>query len=348
MSLYAMDRARLGELYEALGALGRVYLPTRKNGASAFLPYGEEGSEADLSLLLCDKSPKDLFFPQSEELVKFRLTGAEIALQEAARQKEPFVLFGVKACDLQAIEVLDRVFLAEPVDSFYQSRREHATVVALACARPAESCFCTAFGIDPTSPQGPCDAVAWLTESALYLRPCTEKGETIVSCFADFAPADEKEVAAQQAAARAVLGRLPYGQLDLSRFGGASDELALFDHPAWEELSAHCLGCGSCTFSCPTCQCYDIRDYDTGKGVLRFRCWDSCMYKDFTMMAHGTPRKTQKERFRQRFLHKLAYYPKNNGGLFSCVGCGRCVKKCPANLHMIRVAKALGGEPRAQ
>ena len=248
MSLYAMDRARLGELYEALGALGRVYLPTRKNGASAFLPYGEEGSEADLSLLLCDKSPKDLFFPQSEELVKFRLTGAEIALQEAARQKEPFVLFGVKACDLQAIEVLDRVFLAEPVDSFYQSRREHATVVALACARPAESCFCTAFGIDPTSPQGPCDAVAWLTESALYLRPCTEKGETIVSCFAGFAPADEKEVAAQQAAARAVLGRLPYGQLDLSRFGEASDELALFDHPAWEELSAHCLGCGSCTF----------------------------------------------------------------------------------------------------
>ena len=89
MSLYAMDRARLGELYEALGALGRVYLPTRKNGASAFLPYGEEGGEADLSLLLCDKSPKDLFFPQSEELVKFRLTGAEIALQEAARQKEP-------------------------------------------------------------------------------------------------------------------------------------------------------------------------------------------------------------------------------------------------------------------
>ena len=110
-------------MYEALGALGRVYLPTRKNGASAFLPYGEEGGEADLSLLLCDKSPKDLFFPQSEELVKFRLTGAEIALQEAARQKEPFVLFGVKACDLQAIEVLDRVFLAEPVDSFYQSRR---------------------------------------------------------------------------------------------------------------------------------------------------------------------------------------------------------------------------------
>ena len=96
-----------------------------------------------------------------------------------------------------------------------------------------------------------------------------------------------------------------------------------------------------------TCQCYDIKDYDTGHGVQRYRCWDSCMYSDFTMMAHGNNRNSQMQRFRQRFMHKLVYYPVNNNGMFSCVGCGRCVEKCPSSLNIVKVIKAFenqGGE----
>ena len=103
-----------------------------------------------------------------------------------------------------------------------------------------------------------------------------------------------------------------------------------------------CLACGTCTFICPTCQCYDIRDYNTGNGIQRFRCWDSCMYSDFTLMAHGNIRNSQKERFRQRFMHKLVYFPENNDGMFSCVGCGRCVSKCPSSLNIVKVIKSLG------
>ena len=91
----------------------------------------------------------------------------------------------------------------------------------------------------------------------------------------------------------------------------------------------------------------DIKDYDTGHGVQRYRCWDSCMYSDFTMMAHGNNRTSQMQRFRQRFMHKLVYYPLNNDGLFSCVGCGRCVEKCPSSLNIVKVIKAFekqGGE----
>ena len=117
-----------------------------------------------------------------------------------------------------------------------------------------------------------------------------------------------------------------------------------FNDPAWKELSQACLGCGTCTFVCPTCQCYDVRDFDSGNGIQRYRCWDSCMFSDFTLMAHGTNRPTQVERFRQRFMHKLVYFPSNNDGLYSCVGCGRCLSKCPQGLNIVKVIKALGGD----
>ncbi|MBQ7164140.1 MAG: 4Fe-4S dicluster domain-containing protein, partial [Clostridia bacterium] len=133
-----------------------------------------------------------------------------------------------------------------------------------------------------------------------------------------------------------------YG-LDLSVWG-ADGLLEKFNSEKWKELSEACVGCGACTFVCPTCQCYDVRDFDKGNGVQRYRCWDSCMYKDFTMMAHGTPRPTQMQRFRQRFMHKLVYYPSNNEGIFSCVGCGRCVEKCPIHMNIVKVIKAFGGE----
>ena len=137
--------------------------------------------------------------------------------------------------------------------------------------------------------------------------------------------------------------KLPLAALTTDRFGGGKTK-ELFDDPAWAELSSTCLGCGTCTFVCPTCQCYDIKDFNTGHGVVRFRCWDSCMYSDFTKMAHGNNRNSQKERFRQRFMHKLVYYPENNEGLFSCVGCGRCLSRCPISMNIVKVMKKLGGK----
>ena len=76
------------------------------------------------------------------------------------------------------------------------------------------------------------------------------------------------------------------------------------------------------------------------KTIQRYRCWDSCMYSDFTMMAHGNNRNSQMQRFRQRFMHKLVYFPANNNGMYSCVGCGRCVEKCPSSLNIVKVIKA--------
>ncbi|HIU33324.1 MAG TPA: 4Fe-4S dicluster domain-containing protein, partial [Candidatus Pullichristensenella excrementigallinarum] len=148
--------------------------------------------------------------------------------------------------------------------------------------------------------------------------------------------------AAAKDEARAKMAKNPLADLDLTGFDG-EHMMEKFNAPEWKKLYQACLGCGTCTFVCPTCQCYDIRDFDTGSGVQRYRCWDSCMYSDFTLMAHGNCRPTQLERFRQRFMHKLVYFPANNEGIYGCVGCGRCLSKCPQSINIVKVIKALGG-----
>ena len=71
----------------------------------------------------------------------------------------PFVVFGMKACDVKGMEVLDKVFLADPIDTFYAARRDHGTIVAMACHEPEESCFCKVFGTDAADPSA-ADGVA--------------------------------------------------------------------------------------------------------------------------------------------------------------------------------------------
>ena len=342
-----ISKERLNELYEKISEIRCLYIPIKKAGEVNYAVWGE-GKEVSLETLKTVKSPKSAFFPQSENLMKFKTEGKNIEIVDVREKlgekidERPLVLFGVKACDYKAIEVLDKVFLSDPVDTYYQMRRESTTIVTLACGKPEESCFCKAFGIDATAPQG--DVTTWLDENNLYWQANTEKGEALTALVKDLlVEGGEAEVAAQQEAVKVIIDNLPFSNLDLSKFKPENLN-ELFDAPEWEEMSEACLGCGTCTFVCPTCQCFDIRDVKTRDGIIRFRCWDSCMYSDFTLMAHGNSRTTQMQRFRQRFMHKLVYYPSQNDGLYSCVGCGRCVNKCPQRLNIVKVIKTLGGK----
>ncbi len=336
-------KERLNDLYAKIAESMGLFLPIKRAGEVNYAVWGE-GKEVSLETLKTVKSPKNAFFPDSENLMKFKTEGKNLEVIDVRQDysDKPFVLFGVKACDYKAIEVLDKVFLADPVDSYYQARREAVTVVTLACSKPEESCFCKTFGIDATSPAG--DVTTWLDENSLYWQANTEKGEALTALVKDlFATGGEEEVKAQQEATKVIIDSLPFSNLDLSKFKGENLN-ELFNAKEWTEMSEACLGCGTCTFVCPTCQCFDIRDIKTNEGVLRYRCWDSCMYSDFTLMAHGNSRTTQMQRFRQRFMHKLVYYPSQNDGTYSCVGCGRCLNKCPQNLNIVKVIKTLGGK----
>lgn len=336
-----MKTCDLTALYQRLAEMGDLYLPVEVAGKTNFAAW-EPDAKVDLKTLKSVKSPKDVFFPQSEDLYGVQRTDGKMTVVPETLQETPFVVFGMKACDVRGLHVLDQVFLTDPVDSFYAARREHGILVSLACGRPETSCFCKVFGIDCTEPEG--DVAAWLVEDTLYWDPKTEKGEALTEAVKDLLmEADMDAVEQQKASVRSIVEKLPYSGLSLDQWG-AEAARKNFDSPLWEQLYKPCLACGTCTFVCPTCQCYDIKDYDTGNGVLRYRCWDSCMYSDFTMMAHGNNRTSQMQRFRQRFMHKLAYFPANNSGMFSCVGCGRCVDTCPSHLYIVKVIKAFEKE----
>ena len=333
-------KSALSSLFAAIAKDRTLYLPVDGKAGASYEKW-EEGKTLSAALN-ANRSAKDFFFPQTENLMDFRVEGKHVDVVDTRRECEDFVLFGVRACDVRSFTVLDRVFLGTPVDTYYQNRREHSVVMSLACTRPGETCFCGTFDIDAAAPEG--DIVCHMTDDALYLDAKTEKGGALLSSLDALTEAcDTSAVEAQQKETRARLARLPLASLTKDRFGAGKTE-KFFSDPAWATLSEACLGCGTCTFVCPTCQCYDIKDFNTGHGIKRFRCWDSCMYSDFTKMSAGQPRLTQKERFRQRFMHKLVYYPTNNDGLFSCVGCGRCLAKCPIQMNIVKVMKKLGGK----
>lgn len=329
---------KLDDLFAALASAYTLYLPVDGKAGADYEKW-EEGKKLSDALNTV-RSAKDFFFPQTENLMDFEVKGKEISILDTREECEDFVLFGVRGCDVRSFTVLDKVFLADPVDSYYKNRREHGIIVSMACNKPRATCFCQTFGIDAAAPEG--DVVAYKTEDALYLDAKTEKGEKLLSLLTMAEQTDESAVEQQKVVIRERLAALPLASLKADAFG-AGKTAAFFNAPEWKSLSESCLGCGSCTFVCPTCQCYDIRDFDTGHGIKRFRCWDSCMYSDFTKMSAGQPRLTQLERFRQRFMHKLVYYPSNNDGLFSCVGCGRCMNSCPIQMNIVKVMKKLGG-----
>ncbi len=331
----------LNGIFAEIAKNATLYIPADNKDGKA--EYTKWDNRVELSNQLNTvKSPKDFFFPQLENIMAFKVEGKSIELTDIRAESEDFVVFGVRACDVKSFEILDNVFLNEPRDSYYADRREHGVIISVACNKPSETCFCQTFGIDATEPNG--DISVWYADGDAYWKANTEKGEALLGKLASFlTESDDSAVNAAKEKTASIMKKLPLASLSSESFGGGKTK-ELFDRPEWKTLSESCIACGTCTFVCPTCQCYDIKDFNTGNGIVRFRCWDSCMYSDFTKCAHGNPRLSQVERFRQRFMHKLVYYPENNGGLFGCVGCGRCLSRCPISMNIVKVMKTLGGK----
>lgn len=339
--MLSIAKDKIDSLFELIGSKQPLYLPVDNNSGKADFAKWQKGTKLS-EKLKTTRSAKDFFFPKTEHLVSYEMSGNEVKVVDPRKDVEDFVIFGVRACDARGFTAIDNVYLnMNPVDSYYKNRREHGTVIVLACNEPAKTCFCSTFGIDASLAKPAGDVSCWLADGKYYFEANTDKGKAFVeNAKSALEDADTSAVEACRKDIAEKVEKLPFAHLDLSKFQG-KDMLKIFNSKIWDKVSEPCVGCGTCTYVCPTCMCFDVRDFATSNGVRQIRCWDSCMYNDFTQMAAENPRHTQKERSRQRFMHKLMYYPMAHDGMFSCVGCGRCVENCPVNMNIVKVIKAV-------
>ena len=172
---------KLPALFAAIAEKETLYLPVDTETGAKYTRFCEGMTLS--SALNTVRSAKDFFFPQTENLVEFKMEGKSIEVIDPRTESEDFVVFGVRSCDARSFSILDKVFLADPVDTYYKNRREHGTIVSMACTRPQETCFCGTFDIDATDPEG--DVASWKTEDAIYFDAKTEKGGALLAALSD-------------------------------------------------------------------------------------------------------------------------------------------------------------------
>lgn len=309
----------------------RVIAPVDEDGLRLFQPV-ESIERVTLQPGKTRWSPKEFLFPRTEPLFSYSIDGNEVRLDGPVVEPTEQVLFGVRPCDVAGFLRLDAVFLKGEADPLYADRRAATTVVSLACDDVQPECFCTAVGGSPAGEEGSDLQLVSLGDGWL-MRPLTPKGERLAAAAGDGArPASPEELARARERARQVEERIRTSPV--AREWAALLE-GSFHLPLWDAVGQRCLGCSICTYVCPSCSCFDVGD--TGNAVCGERCrsWDSCTFALFTRHASGhNPRPTPASRYRQRVLHKFAYYPLLNGGEFMCVGCGRCVALCPVGMNI--------------
>ena len=232
--------------------------------------------------------------------------------------------------------LLDKVFGGDFKDPYYLNRRANTVVVSRGCTTPRASCFCTSVGGGPFSTEGS-DLLLTDIGDEYVVQIVSDKGAKLLDKkgFEDAGKKNLDLAAGVIKAAEASMG--PGVETE-----GLKEKLdSIFDDPVWQQLTEKCLGCGICTYLCPTCHCFDIVDETVGSGGERIRLWDSCQFPLFTLQASGVnPRPTGKERFRQRMMHKFSYLI-DSCGQVGCVGCGRCITECPVNLDIRQVLNSI-------
>jgi ferredoxin len=334
MSAKLISPDNLDQLLEGLRKRGTVYAPGRDpEGEVALLEFQPE--TLTLEYRNFPLSLKAFFLPQDQTLLLIK-NGKWVEPDLATTER---FLFGVRPCDARALTLLDRVFLdGEQSDPYYARLREKTTVIGLACTQAMPSCFCSSVGGGPGDATG-MDVLAVELEAGLLLRAETAKGRELLASAADLLSEPGPE--AVQEAEERIHG--VEAQLAPVMTADSARRLAEgYEAPLWEAAGRKCLGCGICSFLCPTCHCFDITDEVRGDAGRRVRTWDCCAYPQFTLHGSGhNPRPTPKERWRQRVMHKFRYAVENFASSF-CVGCGRCIRNCPVSLDLRTALKELG------
>jgi len=365
-----LARANLGVLIDLLREDGRTVIgPTVADGA---IVYGEVRGVDDLPAGIGDEqapghyalvthrdrryfdytvgplSPKRWTFPPVVPLTIGRREGKAVSFEPARSDPKPLAFLGVRACELAALGIQDRVFLGGPyTDEDYRARRRAALVVAVNCTTSASTCFCTSMGTGPEV-RGGYDLVLTELDEGFVLRAGSPEGADIVAHL----PLRSADAGQMLRAAEAV-GKVAATMGDPVPTAGLHDRLlAQFDSPRWAKIAERCLSCANCTMVCPTCFCSSVTqrsDLD-GEVSTSERVWDFCFTAGFAKVAGGNFRSRPRDRYRQWLTHKFATWV-DQFGTFGCVGCGRCITWCPVGIdiraELLAIAPPLAVRPDA-
>jgi len=294
------------------------------------------------------QSWKRFLHPPIERLWQARREGDGFALgcpEPAARK---FAFLGVRACELHAIGIQDRVFLGGPyLDTGYQQRRLDNFLIAVNCGEAGGTCFCASMSTGPKAEAGFDLALTELLDNGRHsflVEVGTVLGGEVLAVLPHGPASPEAIATADAVVARTArhMGR----HLDTNGIKELLQENP--EHPRWDDVAARCLTCANCTMVCPTCFCTTVEDHSdlAGHTAERVRRWDSCFTLDFSYIHGGSVRKENRSRYRQWMTHKLASWI-DQFGTSGCVGCGRCITWCPVGIDITAEAAAIRENPRA-
>ena len=265
---------------------------------------------------------------------------------DASDDPPKFAFIGVRACELSAIAVQDKVFCDGPYpDVTYAGRRRDAFIVAVNCGEAGGTCFCVSMQTGPKAETGFDLALTELLDDSRHdflVEVGSDAGADMLRGVPHREATQTDLDAAEKIVARTA------GQMGRALDTDGIKELLLgnLNHPRWDEVAGRCLACANCTMVCPTCFCTTVEDHSdlTGTSAERVRKWDSCFTMDFSYIHGGSVRKAARSRYRQWMTHKLATWI-DQFGTSGCVGCGRCITWCPVGIDITEEAAAIRANP---
>ena len=271
-------------------------------------------------------SPKEIFYPISQTMFYFKDGMTEEKMIDDDRE----MIILMRPCDINAVKRLDNVFLNNGNADYYYGRlRDKIHIWMLECRESFENCFCVSMAANITENY---EAAVRIDDICALFKI---KNKDLLGYFRNEVPAyfEPEFVSANLKSAAA---------LDIK---DRQELKKLIDSPYWNKFDDECIGCGGCNTVCPTCSCFDTVDviYDEqSMDGERKRVWSSCMLKDFTRTAGGArSRKTPGANMRFKLLHKMFDYrerfSRDTDGHNMCVGCGRCIDRCPKDISILNV-----------
>ena len=360
-----IEREHLEQLFQTLVKRGYdVIGPTLREGAIVYdhltstedLPSGWTDEQAGgryrlkrrkdnalFGYVVGPHSWKKVLCPPLQRLWQAARNGKGLRiLPDEENPKPKYAFIGVRACELHAIAIQDKVFLdGQYVDPTYKSLRKNLFLLAVNCGQAGGNCFCASMNTGPKATFGYDIA---LVELSLDKRHCfladvgTMRGVEILS-EVPHQPADDTD---KRHAERILDQTTRHMGRRLDTRGIKELLYRNYEHPQWDKVAERCLSCANCTMVCPTCFCTTVEDVTdlTGEHAERWRRLDSCFTVDFSYIHGGSVRATPRSRYRQWLTHKLATWI-DQFGVSGCVGCGRCITWCPVGIDITVEAGAI-------